>query len=344
VKKQYLIKSIASLEAEPSPFGCILPMESSIGGNIGDHIQAIAAAQFLPDATIYIEREFLSSFQYPRRLPTLINGWFMRTARAGWLDKRPAPERSWPPPACIDPLLISIHLEPNFVPEALSEEGIRFFRAYGPVGARDKFTHHVLEERGIPSYFSGCLTLTLANPYKNEDRDNIVYVVDLPSNVEKIIRRRCKMPVVRLTHSGKNLGASSVEMIIRRMRKMPVVRLTHHGKNLDASSGDQELLSQAEIVLEKYRRAKCVITSRLHVAMPCLAFETPVVLVHPDPDSDSRMGGLIELVRHCSPGDILNGRLPIDPDAPTPNPSAYRKLQGQLVSTVTEWVRKKTEV
>ena len=344
MKKQYLIKSSVSLEAEPFPFGCILPMESSIGGNIGDHIQAIAAAQFLPDATIYIERDFLNSFHYPRRLPTLINGWFMRTARAGWLDKRPAPERSWPPPACIDPLLISIHLEPNFVPEALSEEGISFFRAYGPVGARDKFTHHALEEQGIPSYFSGCLTLTLANPYKNEDRDNIVYVVDLPSNVEKIIRRLCKVPVVRLTHHGKDLGASSAEKIIRRLCKVPVARLTNDGKDISSSSNDQKLMSQAEIVLEKYRRARCVITSRLHVAMPCLAFETPVVFVHPDPDSDSRMGGLIELVRHCSPRDILNGRLPIDPDAPTPNPSDYRELRGQLISTVTDWVRKKTEV
>jgi len=310
VKKQYLIKSIVSLEAEPITFGCVLPM----GGNIGDDIQAIAAAQFLPDATIYIEREFLGSFQYPRRLPIVINGWFMRTARTGWNDKRPAPERSWPPPACIDPLLISIHLEPGFVPEALSEEGIRFFRSYGPVGARDTFTHRVLEEHGVPSYFSGCLTLTIANPYKNEDRDNIVYVVDLPSNVEKIIRRQCKMPVVRLTH---------------------------HGKDPSAFSGDQELLSRAEILLDQYQRAKCVITSRLHVAMPCLAFETPVVLVHSDPDSDSRMGGLIELVRHCSPRDVLKGRIPIDPDTPTQNPSAYRKLQGQLVSTVTEWVRKK---
>jgi Polysaccharide pyruvyl transferase len=311
VKKQYLIKSIVILEAEPLTFGCILP----IGGNIGDDIQAIAAAQFLPEATIYIERDFLGSFQYPRCLPTLINGWFMRTARTGWNDERPAPEHNWPPPACIDPLLISIHLEPDFVPEALSEEGIRFFRSYGPVGARDTFTHRVLEERGVPSYFSECLTLTLANPYKNEARDNIVYVVDLPSDVEKIIRRRCKMPVVRLTH---------------------------HEKEPDASSDNQYLLSRAEIVLEQYRRAKCVITSRLHAAMPCLAFETPVVLVHKDPDSDSRMGGLIELVRHCSPRDVLKGRLPIDPDAPTPNSSAYCKLRSQLVSTMTEWVRKKT--
>jgi len=117
--------------------------------------------------------------------------------------------------------------------------------------------------------------------------------------------------------------------------------LTHHGKELCASSGDQDLLSRAEIVLDQYRRAQCVITSRLHVAMPCLAFETPVVLVHPDPDSDSRMGGLIELVRHCSPRDVLKGRLPLDADAPTQNPSAYRKLRGQLVSIVTEWVKRK---
>jgi Polysaccharide pyruvyl transferase len=309
---QCIIKSISNLKAESITFGCVLPR----GANIGDDIQAIAAAQFFPGNTIYIDREFLGSFQYKHPLPTVINGWFMYTARSGWVDERPAPDRSWPPNACVDPLLISIHLTPDFVSEAMSDEGINFFRSHGPVGARDTFTQRVLEERGIPSYFSGCLTLTLANPYKNESRnDNVIYVVDLPAEVEKVIRRRCKTPVVRLKHYEKEINISSV---------------------------DQKLLSRAEIILDEYRRAKCVITSRLHAAMPCLAFETPVVLVHKDPYSDSRMGGLIELVRHCSPRDVLKGRLPIDPDAPTPNSSSYLKLQSQLITTVKDWIKKKT--
>ena len=309
---QYIIKSISNLKNESLAFGCVLP----IGRNIGDDIQAIAAAQFLPDPKIYIERDFIGDFQFPRRLPTVINGWFMYTAHTRWVDERPAPPKSWPPSECIDPLLISIHLEPDFVPQALSEEGIRFFCSYGPVGTRDEFTHHILEERGIPSYFSGCLTLTLSNPYKNEQqKNNLIYLVDLPSNIEKVISRQCKNPMVRLEH---------------------------HGKDLKASSEDQDLLSRAEIVLDQYRRAKCVITTRLHAALPCLAFETPVVLIHPDPDSDSRMGGLIELLRHCTPRDALNGHLPIDPDAPTPNSSGYRKYREKLISTVSEWVIKKT--
>jgi len=40
-------------------------------------------------------------------------------------------------------------------------------------------------------------------------------------------------------------------------------------------------LTQAAALLDKYRRAELVITSRMHVALPCLAFGTPVVMIDP---------------------------------------------------------------
>ena len=53
----------------------------------------------------------------------------------------------------------------------------------------------------------------------------------------------------------------------------------------------------AEAILHKYARAKLVITSRIHCALPCLALGTPVIFVNGfDSFVDScRFDGIIEL-------------------------------------------------
>jgi exopolysaccharide biosynthesis predicted pyruvyltransferase EpsI len=54
----------------------------------------------------------------------------------------------------------------------------------------------------------------------------------------------------------------------------------------------------ANDILNKYKSAKCVITSRLHAALPCLALGTPVLLINTQPDQ-YRFEGLKELTRNC---------------------------------------------
>jgi len=43
----------------------------------------------------------------------------------------------------------------------------------------------------------------------------------------------------------------------------------------------EEEMALAEALLEKYRRAELVVTSRMHAALPCIAFGTPVVMTDP---------------------------------------------------------------
>jgi hypothetical protein len=60
----------------------------------------------------------------------------------------------------------------------------------------------------------------------------------------------------------------------------------------------QDKLDYAESLVRKYSEAACVITSRIHCALPCLGLETPVVFVELKGDSDystDRFGGLISL-------------------------------------------------
>ena len=64
----------------------------------------------------------------------------------------------------------------------LSDKAIRYFKSYtekyGPVGARDKETERLFKSKGIPAYFSGCLTLTLDKSYKHNPAASDICFVD----------------------------------------------------------------------------------------------------------------------------------------------------------------------
>lgn len=276
--------------------------------NVGDYIQAIAAKRFLPEDSIGIDREFIGVFDHPKQIRTIVNGWFMHTKDLCWYrNDIQAPEKCWPPSSSIDPLLISLHFWEDFLPYVLTDESITYLREHGPVGARDYATLEVLQKNGVDSYFSGCLSLTLINPYTDKDRKEIIYIVDLDEECINYIREHTKCNIVVLSHLCRFLPDLS----------------------------ENQKLRYAEKILEKYRKAKCVITKRFHVAMPCLAFETPVLLIDPN---DSRFGGIKELLHTCSQEDFINGKSGFDFNNPPKNKQNYVILRENLIKTVTDWV------
>lgn len=308
MKKTFLILFCMLAMATPTiyaQFGFI----SYSTTNIGDDIQAVAAKRFLPQNAIPIDRDFISEFKHSQKIDTIVNGFYMHTQRLWWCHKNPAPACSWPPSNAINPLFISFHLSRQFMPLAFTEEGLKFFKAHQPIGTRDYDTLVELKDRGIKAYFSGCITLTLENPYKK--RDNIVYIVDLPQQYVDYLRKKIKGSLVEvLSHSVPSEIQYNVE-----------ARLRH-----------------AEGLLEKYRKAKCVITSKLHVSMPCLALETPVLLVG---KLNERFYGLRELVRNCTEDELLRGEYNFDFNNPTPNTKAYLPLRENIIKKVTHWVNEK---
>lgn len=278
--------------------------------NVGDYIQSIAAKRFLPENAIGIDREFIGEFNHPAKVRTIVNGWFMHTKDLSWYRTDiPAPQKSWPPSSSIGPLLISIHFWEPFLPYAFTDESIAYLREHGPVGARDYASLQHLQDHGIPSYFSGCLTLTLVNPYTEKEREEIIYAVDIDEECVTYIKKNTTCKVVVLSHLCYFLP------LLNENRK----------------------LAFAEKILEKYRKAKCVITRRFHAAMPCLAFETPVLLLDP---ADPRFEGIKELLHTCSRGEFLHGRSNFDFNHPPKNKSNYIPLRENLIQIVTEWVNK----
>lgn len=277
--------------------------------NIGDDIQALAAKQFLPKSSTSIDRDFISKFHHNSKICVIVNGWYMHTDR--FSGKHQKKEYNWPPSDVIDPLLISMHFTMPFVSAALSPQSVEYLINHGPVGARDYFTLRMLQSRNIPSYFSGCLTLTLTNTSK--EKENIVYAVDLDEECVNFLRSKTSFPVEAVTHQ-----------ISHQLAANPEARLKY-----------------AEELLDKYKKARYVVTRRLHAAMPCLALETPVLLI--DIQSDQyRFNGLQELVRHCDRETFLQGSMDFDLNNPRENPNTYLPIRKNLINTIKSWVASKS--
>lgn len=279
--------------------------------NIGDDIQTIAAKKFLPEDSVAVDREFVSQFGYPSQLPVLVSGWFMHQKDTFWDLEAKAPDVSWPPSEAINPFFISVHFTGSFHKSVFSEKNIEYLKKYSPIGARDFYTLQELEKRGIPSYFSGCLTLTLDNPF--DERNNVIYLVDVDEATRTYVKSKCSSPIVEITH-GKPL------------LKLLVV---------------EHRLKYAENLLNMYRKAKCVVTTRLHAAMPCLAFQTPVLMISSEePGSlDSRFLGLVEHTWNCSKKELVEGSFEYDFENPPDNPNTHLPIRENLIRIMQDWVK-----
>lgn len=275
--------------------------------NLGDEVQSIAVRRFLPAVDIEIDRDRLASFEPvdEQRYKLVCNGWFSHCPT------------EWPPSKFIDPLLISVHISHSiFVSPARSSQGIlpadimlhdgviEYLRHFGPVGTRDLATLDLLEKANVPAYFSGCVTLTL--PKKGvEKRSDLIVVCDVPEEALKYIR----------SHTTKSVQ---------------IVRVLGRG------SSSSERFAEAEEHLKLLKSASCVISSRLHVTLPCLALGTPVFMIDTAEDQ-YRFSGLGSLYRHGSLEAFLTGAV-FDVENPTPNSVDYEPIARNIERTIKSFI------
>lgn len=278
-------------------------------GNLGDDILSYSARRFLPSLDYIIDREELDTFVPDKKefVSVIFNGWYLYL------------KFNWPPSPYLLPYFTGVHFTENdflgIQDEYLQGEGKSYLDTYSPIGCRDKHTVSLLRKHDINAYFSGCLTLTI-NPFSDIQKSNEIYLVDVPSRVEEKINY--------LVFKDKELKKES------------------HNINKDCRNKSwKERETLVEDYLKKYQRASCVITTRLHAALPCLAMGTPVLLIHKDDkDYQDRISTYEDYLWHCSEEDYLNGKVNFDINNPPKNKDNYKDLRHKLIKSVNENILK----
>lgn len=240
--------------------------------NIGDDIQSYAAKRFLPRVDYYIEREAMDLFTTEELAQTacIMSGWYLH-------DKF-----SFPPSPFLYPKIISIHFTDQLqgkLPLYLQGKGLEYLKKYEPVGLRDDILLDLLKKEGINCYFSGCLTLTI-KPFPNIKKKKRIVLTDVkPEIKDKIINELKEYEII------ENSAIDSLKE-----------------KDYETRMHD------VEERLKLYQSAELVITKRLHVALPCLALGTKVLLLYEEQEKDiyNRLHNYLDFLHYMSNKDFLN--------------------------------------
>ena len=228
--------------------------------NIGDYIQSLAALQYLPkNCKPYLIDRDKVQFYNGKKIKLIMAGWHCRLNGTLYISSK------------IDPIFTSYHFNDlTNLPSVYVEN----MKKFAPIGCRDYETRDVFIKYGINSYFTGCLTTTL----------DIDYAADEKERTNEIIFVDYKF--------GENFRADRFISSLKAYNFSNITYLDHHFK-LNLTYVERFQLTKK--LLDKYARAKLVITTRLHAALPCLAFNTPVILINKRFDNE-RFKGLYELL------------------------------------------------
>jgi len=272
---------------------------NNIEFNIGDYIQSIAAKRFLPRVDFLVDREKLIV-----NMANLNKKDLNKIILNGWFLHT----NNFPPNAVYSPLITSFHVTQDvrkYFKENL--QIIEYLKKFQPIGCRDTDTKQFLESLGIDAFFSGCLTLTL--PVREKKfTDEYIILNDLGEELNNYYIKKSKYPVLILCNYYYD------------------------------ETYDEELrFAMAEKFLNIIANAKCVITSRLHTALPALALNTNVGLVNIAPDQ-YRFSGLNNFVRNASVKDCLKGYFDIN--NMLNNTNDYLEYRNNLIKSVESFIAK----
>ena len=289
--------------ASPIKVGVVAYKKSS---NLGDDIQTLAILQNLPSNVVVvpIDREELYAYRSPEPLKCIINGWFMDDAT------------HWPPHPSLEPLFVGFHIANQAL---LAEKFKSYYMEYSPIGCRDEATLASLRKLGVDGYFSGCPTLCLKRP-SNRKRGNTIEVVD----AHKI---SCDW------HTG-----DSRNLLKRIVQDSKNYRYHYSSHRLPFWMGRLQtfMLWLACRKLNCYARLPLIVTNRLHVALPAMAMNTPVLFLHSDPNQ-SRISSYTKDFLYLNPTMIPYDLGSIEDDG-YELPVRFAKMRDEIRSRIREFL------
>lgn len=273
--------------------------------NLGDHIQIFAAAELLRRAG------FSPSFLVDRddgiaHVPPVPHEPAPGVLLNGWFKTNPA---EWPPHAAYSPLYLGFHIRLFQAPSLISPAALEHYAAHGPVGCRDRYTLSLLRAHGVDAFLSHCATITFARRLPDPERQTEVFIVSRDRRI--------------LDYLPASIG--------------PHTFVSHYSGSNDFDAN----VARAIELLKTYRdRAKLVVTTLLHCALPMIAMGIPVVVLYPpnegsQQESDrERFSSLAELIRVFRPSETAM----IDWLGYTPEISALKlALVDKFIEMAARW-------
>ena len=213
--------------------------------NVGDHIQILSGldllARFGHSPSFYLDRDFEL-----KSAPGLPPDSEHPILLNGWFKRDSA---EWPPNQRFKPIFLGFHIRSFQSPSLLSDESLAYYRAHQPIGCRDRRTTELLAANNVEAFESHCLSMTFPRR------------LPAPSQCEIFVVSR-----------DERLAAAVPQELGQ------FVSVLHY-------SGDTDFLRnmvRARKFLDFYRdRARLIVTSLLHCALPALAMGIPVVMFYP---------------------------------------------------------------
>lgn len=159
----------------------------------------------------------------------------------------------------IIPVFFGLHLHNRSIPNELKEQFLHF----GPIGCRDEETLNYMLQANIPAYLSGCVTALFPRRNENSPLYEKIYFVDTPKELDHYVPEHILKKAEYKTNS------------------FPIQRLTgsHYMTEEESKISYQTAKKQLELLRDT---ATLVVTSRLHIASPCIAMGIPVILASYD--------------------------------------------------------------
>lgn len=162
-------------------------------------------------------------------------------------------EPNWPPSPYVIPIFFAFHIAPNWEKVICSSDGIRYLKEHQPIGCRDRGTVDILKKYGVDAYYSGCVTLTFDRRDESPKNGHVFIVGGASKGFLQVVPKAIRNDAFLVNQS-----------------KIELPYFPHSTK--------QEMARQ---LLNTYReKAKLVITSKIHCAMPCLAMGIPVIFLY----------------------------------------------------------------
>lgn len=231
---------------------CLLFQDSSFQdkenayANLGDNIIALAIDYIYeiigisPENIVYVNKDGTREYKGEYIvLPACLNLWDSS------LDLR------LPMSPNIYPIFISVVANRDVFIDR--PDLIDYFKAYAPIGCRDEQTMETFRKYGIEAYLMGCHTMCF--PKRKADPQNgKVFLADISKELEEYIPDNIRNKCEYVSHSVQ-------------YQEYPIT-----------IKEDKRLKDMAKRLLDRYaNEAELVVTSRLHVAAPCIAMGIPVI-------------------------------------------------------------------